>query len=180
MNRFPLGSGNSGYGGFLDHGDDLTPVPGRNQRPPQVWGTVTVEGEDVVVRLQGWRAAIAMRRTLTFPAAAVNKVVHDPAVRAHVSAKLRKRGGRSGMMRVGPYHSLQGWSFWSVGLARNAVLIETSGFRYRYVVVEVADPTRTVAEVRSAAKLGDHHGGAVPGDPRPGPPAPPAPPWGAA
>ena len=54
----------------------------------------------------------------------------------------RKHG--QGVWRIGTYHGLDGWSFWSIGLGRNAVLIECSGERLRYVVIEVADAERTV------------------------------------
>jgi hypothetical protein len=49
------------------------------------------------------------------------------------------------------YHGIDGWSFWSIGMGRNAVLIECSGERFRYVVIEVADPVATVREIRGAA-----------------------------
>jgi hypothetical protein len=151
----PQRSRRQGFGGFLpdDSLAPLTPIPPRREHPPKVWGEMLVEGDEVVVRLSGWRAVYAVRRELRIPASAVTRVEHDPAVRSHVSAKLRRRGGRSGVFRIGSYHSLAGWSFWSVGLARNAVLIESEATRYRFVVVEVADPARTVSEIGAAAGL---------------------------
>ncbi len=62
----------------------------------------------------------------------------------------RKHG--SGVWRLGVYHGLDGWSFWSIGVGRNAVLIECSGQRFRFVVVEVADPAETVREISAAAE----------------------------
>ena len=61
------------------------------------------------------------------------------------------RNHGQGVWRIGTYHGLDGWSFWSIGLGRNAVLIECSGERFRYVVIEVADAQHTVSEIRSAA-----------------------------
>jgi hypothetical protein len=81
-------------------------------------------------------------------------VTHDPAAREHIRAKLRPRASRTGLIRLGSYHSIDGWSFWAIGLARNAVVVEASGARYRYVVVEVEDPAATVAELRTACGLG--------------------------
>jgi hypothetical protein len=80
------------------------------------------------------------------------RIDHDPSARAHVTTgfhQWRKHG--QGVWRVGTYHGLDGWSFWSIGLGRNAVLIECSGERLRYVVIEVADAERTVREIRVAA-----------------------------
>ncbi len=160
MNDQPRRSWGGLFGG-LDADDTMgvtMPVPPRREHPPKVWGSVAVEGDEIVVRLQGWRKVVAMRGRLAVPAASVIRVEHDPAARVNVPSKLRRRGGRTGLFRLGTYHSLVGWSFWAVGLARNAVVIECDGARFRHVVVEVADPARTVAEVRSAAAR--THGGA--------------------
>ena len=117
-----------------------------------IWGECRVEGDDVVVRVRGWRKILATRGTVRFALSSVVRIEHDPAARAHVKIGLhqwRKHG--QGVWRVGTYHGLDGWSFWSIGLGRNAVLFECSGERLRYVVVEVADAEQTVREVRLAA-----------------------------
>ncbi len=117
-----------------------------------VWGECEVEGDGVVVRLHGWRRLLATKGTIRFPLASVVRVDHDPFARAHVKTGLRQwRKHGQGVWRVGTYHGLDGWSFWSIGLGRNAVLIECSGERLRYVVIEVADAERTVREIRLAA-----------------------------
>ena len=109
-----------------------------------------MEGDQVVVRLRGWRRVLATRRTIRFPLASIVRIEHDPSARAHVKTGLRQwRKHGQGVWRVGIYHGLDGWSFWSIGLGRNAVLIECSGERFRYVVIEVADAERTVREIRA-------------------------------
>jgi hypothetical protein len=130
-----------------------TPIPPRREHPPKVWGSIDVEGDEVVVRLKGWRSLMAVKRRLAVPLSAVLAVTHDPSARLHVRTRLRKRGGRTGVFRVGMYHSPDGWSFWSVGLARNAVVVEASGARYRFFVVEVADPASTLEIICQAAGL---------------------------
>ena len=129
----------------------ITPIPSRRDRPPKAWATIEVAGGDVVVRLSGWRRVWAVTSKLVIPAGNVVDVAHDPEARAHVRAKLRRSAARTGVMRLGAYHSLQGWSFWAIGLGRNAVVITTSGVRFRHVVVEVEDPAATVREVEEAA-----------------------------
>ncbi len=117
-----------------------------------IWGECKVEGDDVVVNLRGWRRVLATRGTVRLPLASIVRVDHDPSARAHVKTGLhqwRKHG--QGVWRVGTYHGLDGWSFWSIGLGRNAVLIECSGGRFRHVVIEVRDPKLTVREIRVAA-----------------------------
>jgi hypothetical protein len=111
-----------------------------------------VESDQVLVRVSGWRRILATRSALSFPVASVVRIEHDPLARAHVKVGLRQwRKHGSGVWRAGVYHGLDGWSFWSIGLGRNAVLIECSGQRFRFVVVEVADPAETVREIRTAA-----------------------------
>lgn len=121
-------------------------------RAPRVWAECHLEGDKVVVRLKGWRSLLATRSSLRFDLASIVRVEHDPLARAHVRSSLRNwRHHGQGLWRLGVYHGFDGWSFWSIGLGRNAVLIECSGERFRYVVVEVADPGRTVREIRAAA-----------------------------
>lgn len=128
----------------------MTPIPSRSGRPPAVWGALRVEGDEVVARFSGWRRLVAAKGRLAVPISSVTRVEHDPAARAHISTGLRRRSRHGfGVFRVGAYHGTDGWSFWSIGVGRNAVVVECSGARYRYVVVEVADPVVTVRELRS-------------------------------
>jgi len=128
-----------------------TPLP-RTGKPPKPWGELLVEGDRVVVRLSGWRRVLATKSGFSFSLASITRIEHDPVARAHVRSGLRnwKRHGQ-GLWRIGVYHGIDGWSFWAIGLGRNAVLMECSGERFRYVVVEVADPAATVRAIRTAA-----------------------------
>ncbi len=129
-----------------------------------VWGECRVGADEVVVRLRGWRTLLAAKGTIRFPLASIVRVEHDPLARAHVKTGLRQwRKHGQGVWRLGTYHGLDGWSFWSIGLGRNAVLIECSGVHLRYVVIEVADPERTVREIRLAAGGASQRLGAGPG-----------------
>jgi hypothetical protein len=153
--------GLSGFGGMGGRGgrgrhDDVDPVPivRSSRKPPKVWGTVAVEDDSLVVRLEGWRAVWAAKRTLIVPLTAVISVQHDPGVYVHVRTRMRSvRRGATTTFKLGAQHSADGWSFWACGLARNAVVVETTGVRYRYVVVEVADPASSVASLRDAAGI---------------------------
>ncbi|MFZ0173351.1 MAG: hypothetical protein WAL04_16845 [Acidimicrobiales bacterium] len=113
-----------------------------------------VEGDSLVVRLTGWRMIWALQRGLRVPLSSVVAVTHDPAAYQHVSRRLRQaRRARTTLFKVGAQHGRDGWSFWACGFARNAVLVETTGVRYRFLVVEVADPDAVAETVRSAAGL---------------------------
>ncbi|HET9092068.1 MAG TPA: hypothetical protein VFN50_06640 [Acidimicrobiales bacterium] len=164
MSGLPPQRGSEEFGGFLPD-STYAPLPSRSDRTPKVWGSIRVDGGTVVAELRGWRAVVAMKRSVELPVSSVVRVVHDPACREHVQAKLRKRAGRSGVVRVGVYHSVDGWSFWSVGMGRNAVVVESVGTRYRFVVIEVADPVAVVDEVARAAGLAGRDGPEVPPGP---------------
>jgi hypothetical protein len=121
------------------------------ERPPRVHALVTVEGDRVVVRVPGWRCLLALRRRLALPLDALVSVAHDPRAREHVAvSNWQTRRHRSGLWRYGTYHCFQGWSFWAIGMGRNAVVLTLTRGRYRYVVVEVADPAATVRAVEAA------------------------------
>jgi len=125
-----------------------------SRKAPKVWGTVAVEDASLVVRLEGWRAIWAAKRTLRVPLRAVIGAYHDPGAYVNVRTRLRGiRRSQSTTFKLGAQHSVDGWSFWACGLARNAVVFETVGVRYRFIVVEVADPTSVVTAVREAAGI---------------------------
>lgn len=153
------------FGGFLGGDDDFdspAPLASSSRKPPKVWGALEVKGEMLIARLSGWRAVMAFKQSVEVPLETIRKVDHDPAARSRIQAKLRKRAGRSGLFRVGPYHSIQGWSFWSIGLGRNAVVVETSGARWRYIVIEVEDPAATVERLKAALPRSRASGPAAP------------------
>ncbi|MHB8245408.1 MAG: hypothetical protein ACYDGN_08650 [Acidimicrobiales bacterium] len=155
------------FGGFLPDAafGVVTPAPSRRGTPPGTWAVARITGDKLVISLSGWRSVWAVKRKVSVPLSTVVRVVHDPNARANVRAKLRKRAGRTGLFRVGSYHSLEGWSFWAIGLGRNAVVIETSGFRYRFLVIEVEDPASTVELISRFAGRGPSGAPSVSSDP---------------
>jgi hypothetical protein len=140
-------------GGRLDP-EDTSPVVRASRKPPKVWASLTVEGDSLVVSLQGWRAIWATKRALRVPLTAVVSVEHDPGAYVHIKTRLRNtRRVRTTTFKLGAQHGMDGWSFWACGLARNAVVVGTVGTRYRYIVAEVADPVSVVRTVRKAAGI---------------------------
>jgi hypothetical protein len=126
----------------------------RGRRPPAVWGNISVEDDLMVVKLSGWRSVWAVTRGIKVPLECIVAVDHDPGVYSRVPTKARMiTKQRSGVIKLGAYHSRDGWSFWACGLGRNAVVIDTKDFRYATVVVEVENPVATVRTLREAAGL---------------------------
>ncbi len=141
-------------GGPFDDGSPARSLQRGTRNPPKVWAEAHVDGDVLVVRMRGWRAVWAMQRRLRLPLQVIVNVGHDPDVYQRVSTKLRRSGrARTTMFKLGSQHGSDGWSFWSCGYGRNAVLIETVGIRYRFVIVEVESPAAVVQSVREVTGL---------------------------
>lgn len=133
---------------------DYAPSSSRSNRPPKVWGRLVVEGDELVVHVPGWRGLAAFHRRIAVPLATVVDAAPDSTARGRVSTKLihRRRPKATGLFRLGTYHGRSGWSFWSIGLGRNAVVVELSDGFYDFLIVEVADPVHTAREIRQACQ----------------------------
>ncbi|MGH9304393.1 MAG: hypothetical protein ACRDZ5_08280, partial [Acidimicrobiales bacterium] len=144
--------GEGDFEGGLDPGV-LDPIPSWRNRDKAAkdWASVRVEDDSVVVRLKGWRAVLAVKWRLRVPLRVMTAVGADPYAYAHVPTSLRdRRKAHPRLWRLGVYRGFRGWSFWSCGIGRNAVVLQTDTFRFKFVVIEVADPAKLVEEISAA------------------------------
>jgi hypothetical protein len=132
----------------------IRPLPPRGDKDQKPWADVSPRDEAIVVTLSGWRLVFAMKRKVVLPYANIVAIEHDPDVYHHVQTRVRltRRTGNK-MFRIGAYHGFSGWSFWSCGIGRNAVVFETTGVQYRYVVVEMPDPQQLARNLRQEVGL---------------------------
>ncbi len=123
---------------------------------------VRVADGRIVVELHGWRRVLAMQGGVSVPVDAVASAVPDPFPRGTVGVGPRRprRRQTSGAFRYGTYHGVHGWAFWAIDTGRGSVVIELSRGRYRFLVVEVADPSGLVAAIDSAKRNPSPPGGA--------------------
>jgi hypothetical protein len=129
----------------------IEPIPSRSNRPLHDWARVDVADDFLEVRLSGWRSVLALRRRLRVPLSAVASVQHSSRAYVLVPTSIRlRRRSRPHLWRLGVYRGRSGWSFWSCGLGRGAVVIETQGYRFRFVVVEVSDPGAVIRRLEAA------------------------------
>ena len=137
-----------------DHHDAvIEPLPSFSRRPARDWVLLEVTADAVVLSLRGWRSLLAVRRRLSVPLSAITSVRHAPGVYGIVSTSLRIRvRPRSHVFRLGVFRGRNGWSFWACGIGRGAVLIETEGYRFRFVVFEVARPGAAVSSIEEALR----------------------------
>ncbi len=137
-------------------GDDVSlgPLVRSSRKPPVDWARVEIEGDSLVVRLAGWRAVWAVKRTLRLPVSSIVNVSLDSGAYQQISTRLRKsRRPPSLLFKLGSQHGYDGWSFWASGWGRSTVVVEMTGIRYHFLVVEVSDPVRLVKMLREAAGL---------------------------
>ena len=115
--------------------------------------SVSIEGDRLVVRLSGWQAFLALRRTVDVP---IRNVV---SASTGTVTSLRPNGIRlpgtylPGVIAAGSYWwKDRGWSFWSVRHPEKAVDIRLENAKLHRIVVEVADPYATAAMIEDAVR----------------------------
>lgn len=129
----------------------IQPLPPRSNRPPSDWASADVVEGRLRITLRGWRSLLAIRRQLTVPVELITSIRVEPLVYGQVPTSLRlKSRPRAHVYRLGVYRGIRGWSFWACGMGRNAVLIETERYRFRYIVVERSDPAALVSMIERA------------------------------
>ena len=102
--------------------------------------TLQVEGEELVVRLDGWQRWAALKREVRAPLAAVT------AVSVSRDANALKRGHRwpgsyvQGRMYAGTWKSRGAADFWMVTHPHDALVIEFADQAYERWLLNVDDP----------------------------------------
>ena len=120
-----------------------------------VWGrtarVVTDVGVDrdlVIVSLFSPARLLSLRGKVAFPLDTVISVKSTPNIFSKNGSFSRRLGGVTlpTFFRVGSFRGFrdQGPSFWACFRGENTITFELENFRYRYVVVDVADPQATL------------------------------------
>ncbi len=109
---------------------------------------LSIEGEDLLVKLSGWSRIWALKSELRVP---LREVV---AVRRATKLGLWPQGLRlpgtqlPGVIAAGSYWWRGDWEFWSVRHPQNAIVINTARKKYRRIVIEVAKPDETLRRLQ--------------------------------
>ena len=111
---------------------------------------VSIDGTTLVVGVIGWSKLWCFKSRLDIPVRCVRQVRTDGALPK--GFWLRLPGTFiPGVIKAGSYWNGSRWSFWDVRRRRDkVVVIELSGWKYDYVVVEVNNPTATMESLRTA------------------------------
>jgi len=112
--------------------------------------TISVEGSDLMLEVEGLDKLWALRSRLQIPLAHIRSVhpAAEPARRWFHGLKVL---GSSipGVLTAGTFYQDGSLVFWDVHDPANAIALELADERYERLIVEVADPKATIRMVES-------------------------------
>ncbi|MFD3518907.1 hypothetical protein [Streptomyces sp. NPDC058653] len=111
---------------------------------------IRIDGDNLVVVIEGLDKLWAFKSGLTIPLANVRGATADPGIAAE-SKGIRAPGSRvPGLITAGTFHQDGEKVFWHVKDPSKAVVIELADEEYARLVLQVDDPRATVALVENA------------------------------
>ncbi|MEU8157070.1 hypothetical protein AB0B94_25705 [Micromonospora sp. NPDC048986] len=112
--------------------------------------TVRVDGDDLVVEIEGMDRLWSLKSRLVIPLANVRGATADPGTAAEPKGLRAPGTSVPGVITAGTFHQDGERVFWNIRDGARAVVIELADERYARLVVEVADPAATVALIEQA------------------------------
>ncbi|MEO6085355.1 MAG: hypothetical protein ABIQ18_19780 [Umezawaea sp.] len=113
---------------------------------------VHIDGDDLVVVIEGLDRLWALKSRLTIPLANVRGATADPGISADPKGIRAPGTYAPGVITAGTFHLDGERVFWDVKDSAKAVVIELADERYARLVVQVDDPRTTVALVENALR----------------------------
>ena len=111
---------------------------------------VRIDGDDLIVVIEGLNKLWAFKSSLTIPLANVRGATADPGIAAEPKG-IRAPGARvPGVITAGTFHQDGEKIFWDVRDPSKAVVVELADDQYARLVLQVDDPRATVALVENA------------------------------
>lgn len=111
---------------------------------------IEIDGDDLVVTIEGLDRLWALKSRLTVPLTNVRGATVDPGV-VKERKGIRAPGAHlPGVITAGTFHRDGERVFWDVHDATKAVVIELADERYARLIIEVDDPRAAVALVENA------------------------------
>ena len=111
---------------------------------------VHIDGDDLVVVIEGLHKVWALKSSLAIPLANVRGATADPGISAEPKG-IRAPGTRvPGLITAGTFHLDGEKVFWDVRDPAKTVVVELADEHYARLVLQVEDPRATVALVENA------------------------------
>jgi hypothetical protein len=115
---------------------------------------VSIDGDDLIVEIEGMDKLWALKSRLTIPLANVRGATIDPGMVAEPKGVRAPGAHVPGVITAGTFHRDGERVFWDVHDAARAVVIELADERYTRLVIEVADPRATVELIERSGHAG--------------------------
>jgi hypothetical protein len=116
---------------------------------------IQVEGDRLVLEVEGWDKLWALKSRLEIPLAHVHGAHADPepAMGWFQGIKL---GGTAvpHVFRAGTFYQDRGLVFWDVSHPENTIVIDLEHEHFKKLVVEVEDPTAAIRMIESSIGRG--------------------------
>lgn len=115
--------------------------------------TITIEGRNLELEVQGLDKLWSLRSRLTIPLAHVRGIQREPDAARRWFQGFKLAGSHiPGVLTAGTFYHDGGLVFWDVHDPEGAIAIDLQDERYQRLVVEVEHPEATVRRLRK--KLG--------------------------
>ncbi|NJQ16478.1 hypothetical protein [Streptomyces bohaiensis] len=111
---------------------------------------VRIEGDRLVVVIEGLSKLWAFKGGMSIPLANVRGATADPGIAAEPKGVRAPGAHVPGVIIAGTFHQDGEKVFWDVKDATKAVVIELADEKYARLVLQVSDPRATVALVENA------------------------------
>ncbi len=113
--------------------------------------TIGIEGNDLIIDVQGMDKFWSLKSRLTIPLAHVRGATADPSIAGEPHKGWRGPGTHlPGVIVAGTFHQDGTRVFWDVHHQDKAVVIELKDETYQRLVIEVDDPRATVELIEGA------------------------------
>lgn len=111
---------------------------------------IRIDGDDLVVVIEGLDKLWAFKGSLTVPLANVRGATADPGIGTEPKG-IRAPGSRvPGVITAGTFHQDGEKVFWDVRDPSKAIVVELADERYARLVLQVDDPRAAVTLVENA------------------------------
>ncbi|MDT0446436.1 hypothetical protein [Streptomyces johnsoniae] len=111
---------------------------------------IRIDGDDLVVVIEGLDKLWSFKGSLTIPLANVRGATADPGIATEPKG-IRAPGSHiPGVITAGTFHQDGETVFWDVKDPSKAVVVELADEKYARLVLQVDDPRATVALVENA------------------------------
>ncbi|MEW1721669.1 hypothetical protein [Streptomyces sp. NPDC093109] len=111
---------------------------------------VRIDGDDLVVVMEGLDRLWAQKSSLTIPLVNVRGATADPGIAADPKGIRAPGTHLPGVITAGTFHLDGERVFWNVKDPSKTVVVELADERYARLVLQVDDPRATVALIESA------------------------------